>query len=181
MRIENGWLLEAERTPSPHHDARPGGASVELVVVHGISLPPGEYGGPFVAGLFTGALDASAHPYFRAIAGLEVSSHVLIRRDGSLVQFVPFDARAWHAGRSSWNGREACNDFSVGIELEGCDEHPYADAQYRCLAAVIGALRDAYPTLAADAVAGHAEVAPGRKTDPGPAFDWDRLAALRRA
>lgn len=181
MRIENGWLLEAERRPSTHHDARPDGASVELVVVHGISLPPGEYGGPFVAALFTGALDASAHPYFRAIAGLEVSSHALIRRDGSPVQFVPFDARAWHAGRSSWNGREECNDFSVGIELEGCDEHPYADAQYRCLAAVIGALRDAYPTLAADAVAGHAEVAPGRKTDPGPAFDWDRLAALRRA
>lgn len=181
MRIENGWLLEAARKPSLHHDARPDGASVELVVVHGISLPPGEYGGPFVTQLFTGALDASAHPYFRGLAGLKVSSHLLIRRDGSLMQFVSFDARAWHAGRSSWNGREECNDFSVGIELEGCDEHPYADAQYRSLAAVLAALRVAYPTLAAGAVAGHGDIAPGRKTDPGPAFEWDRLAALRGA
>ncbi len=131
--------------------------------------------------LFTGTLDPSVHPYFRGIAGTKVSSHLLIRRDGSLVQFVPFDARAWHAGRSSWNGREACNDFSVGIELEGCDAHPYSDAQYNSLAAVLSALCDAYPTLAGEALAGHADIAPGRKTDPGPAFDWDRLAALRGA
>ncbi len=179
MRVENGWLDRATRIPSPHRDARPAGAMVELVVVHGISLPPGEFGGPYIERLFTGTLDPAAHPYFREIASFEVSSHLLIGRDGSIVQFVSFDERAWHAGRSSWRGREECNDYSIGIELEGCDEIAYAEPQYRSLAAVLDALVAAYPTIAPDALAGHDEVAPGRKTDPGPAFDRARLAALR--
>lgn len=177
--ISDGWLDGVRRVRSPNHDARPSGAAIELVVVHSINLPPGEFGGPWVERLFCNTLPADAHPYFAAAAALRVSAHVLVRRDGSLVQFVPFDRRAWHAGASSWRGRPGCNDFSVGVELEGCDETPYAGAQYRALAALLAALRRAYPTLAADAVAGHDEVAPGRKRDPGPAFDWDRVSAAR--
>lgn len=173
-----GLLRGVRHVPSPNQDARPPGATLDLVVVHGISLPPGEYGGPWVERLFTNALPADAHPYFATIAGLRVSAHVFVRRDGELVQFVPFHARAWHAGASVWRHRVACNDYSVGIELEGEDEAPYADAQYGALAAVVRALRRAYGTLAADAIAGHSDVAPGRKTDPGPAFDWPRLHRL---
>ncbi len=170
------WLLDTERCPSPNCDERGGDGGITLIVVHGISLPPGEFGGPWVADLFLNRLDPDAHPYFREIQGLKVSAHAVIYRDGRIVQFVPFSKRAWHAGQSCYQGRNACNDFSIGIELEGTDELPYTEAQYRSLAALITALRSRYPAITADAVAGHSDIAPGRKTDPGPAFDWDRLA-----
>lgn len=178
LEIHNGWFAAARRVPSPNCDDRPAGESPSLVVVHGISLPPGEFGGPWIDDLFLNRLDPEAHPYFREIAALRVSSHLLIRRDGELVQYVALDRRAWHAGPSRYRGREACNDFSIGIELEGADDIPYSPEQYARLAEVIRALRRCYPGLPADAVAGHCDVAPGRKTDPGPAFQWTRLAAL---
>jgi N-acetyl-anhydromuramoyl-L-alanine amidase len=174
---DSGWLEGAERVPSPNRDERPEGARPELVVVHAISLPPGEFGGPWIDHLFTNRLDPAGHPYFREIEGLEVSAHLLIRRDGRVVQYVPFHLRAWHAGASCWQGREHCNDFSIGIELEGCDELPFEDVQYDRLADVIAALRQAYPSIAPDAIAGHSDIAPGRKTDPGPYFRWPRLWA----
>ncbi|MBZ0071355.1 MAG: 1,6-anhydro-N-acetylmuramyl-L-alanine amidase AmpD [Gammaproteobacteria bacterium] len=172
------WLLGVERRLSPNRDRRPDAADITLIVVHGISLPPGEFGGPWIDALFMNHLDTGAHPYFRHLEGLEVSAHVVIHRDGRVVQYVPFPERAWHAGRSCFRGRDHCNDFSIGIELEGSDEIPYTEVQYRCLAGIAVALRRAYPGIAADAIAGHADVAPGRKTDPGPAFDWPRLAGL---
>jgi len=170
-----GLIAEARFVPSPNQDARPPGATLDPIVVHGIGMPPGEFGGPWVERLFTNTLPLDHHPFFATLAGLTVSAHVFVRRDGSLVQFVPFHARAWHAGASSWRHRPACNDYSIGIEVEGADEIPYESAQYEALAAVIRSLRLAYPTLAADALAGHSDVAPGRKTDPGPAFDWAEL------
>lgn len=170
-----GRLADAEFVPSPNCDERPAGEPVSLVVVHAISLPPGEFGGDGIVRLFTNCLDPAAHPYYGEIHALRVSAHLLIRRDGSMIQFVPFDRRAWHAGVSSWRGRERCNDFSIGIELEGCDDTPFDPRQYRRLAAVIAALRRRYPALD---VAGHADIAPGRKTDPGPHFDWTLLASL---
>lgn len=180
--VQTGRMEEAVQVPSPNFDERPEGARPELVVVHAISLPPGEFGGPWVDDLFTNRLDPGLHPYFREIADLRVSAHLLIGRDGRLVQYVPFHLRAWHAGASCWQGRERCNDFSIGIELEGCDEVPFEDVQYQRLAAAIAALRRAYPAIAPDAVAGHADIAPGRKTDPGPHFQWRRLwAALEAA
>ena len=172
-----GYATTARRVRSPNRDARPSGLPIELVVVHGISLPPGEFGGDGIAQLFTNTLDPHAHPYFESIAKLRVSSHFLIRRDGELVQFVGCNERAWHAGASSWKGRERCNDFSIGIELEGTDELPYAAAQYTMLARLLRALRHAYPIVD---VVGHSDIAPGRKTDPGAAFDWARLARLTR-
>ncbi|HXZ48632.1 MAG TPA: 1,6-anhydro-N-acetylmuramyl-L-alanine amidase AmpD [Usitatibacter sp.] len=176
---EAGRCSAAQWRPSPHCDERPAGERISLVVIHGISLPPGEFGGPHVDDLFMGRLDPAAHPYFREIDGLRVSAHFLVRRDGTLVQYVPCAQRAWHAGRSSWKGREACNDFSVGIELEGADDVPYAEPQYETLARLVAALFERYGPLD---VAGHSDVAPGRKTDPGPWFDWPRLrAALARA
>ncbi len=180
MRIERatGLLESARRRPSPNHDERPAGMTVDLIVVHGISLPPGEFGGPWIDALFTNTLDPAAHPFFQAIAGLRVSAHLLIRRDGEPIQYVPFHRRAWHAGVSSFADRPHCNDFSIGIELEGADHIPYDDRQYSRLAAVIAALRTTYPTLAPDRLVGHADIAPGRKTDPGPAFDWERLRRL---
>lgn len=171
-----GLLMDVPFLPSPHHDLRPSGVVPDLIVVHGISLPPGEFGGAWIDDLFLGRLDASAHPYFAAIAHLRVSAHLLIRRDGAVTQYVPFDLSAWHAGVSSFAGRAGCNDFSIGIELEGTDEIPYTEAQYAALAEVIVALRVAYPSLRA--IAGHADIAPGRKTDPGASFDWMRLEAL---
>lgn len=170
-----GLLAAARQLPSPNQDARPPGAEPELIVIHCISLPPGEFGGPWIDRLFTNRLDPAAHPYFAEIAGLEVSAHLLVRRDGALVQYVPFHRRAWHAGVSSWCGRERCNDFSVGIELEGTDQGEYTTAQYRRLAASIRALCRAYPLLAPERLATHSEIAPGRKTDPGPGFDRARL------
>ena len=173
--LATGLLARARQVLSPHFDARPQGTLPELIVVHGISLPPGQFGGAWIDQLFTGTLDPSAHPYFRDIAGQRVSAHALIRRDGSLVQYVPFAARAWHAGESQYRGRSACNDFSIGIELEGTDDLPYEDAQYESLAHLIRALLAAYPSLAAQRVVGHSDIAPGRKTDPGSVFDWQRL------
>ena len=151
---------------------------VSLVVIHGISLPPGEFGGPWIDALFTNTLDPDAHPYFAEVAGLTVSAHLLVRRDGELVQYVPFDRRAWHAGRSCHHGRENCNDFSIGIELEGTDEIPYTAQQYTVLAAVLALLEQHYPACVGH-LAGHSDIAPGRKTDPGPSFDWAALAQLR--
>jgi AmpD protein len=164
---------------SPHRDARPAGQAPELVVVHGISLPPGEFGGPWIDRLFCGDLPADAHPFFEGIVGLRVSAHLLVRRDGVVVQFVPFHERAWHAGVSSWRGRPVCNDFSVGIELEGTDETPYEPAQYAALRGLLRALQATYPALAAGHVVGHSDIAPGRKTDPGPSFEWARIASCR--
>jgi AmpD protein len=170
-----GYANLARRVPSPNHDARPAGATVTLVVVHGISLPPGEFGGDGIEALFTNRLDPAEHPYYAGIAALRVSAHFLIRRDGALVQFVGCQERAWHAGESSWCGRTRCNDYSIGIELEGTDDVPYATAQYAMLARLVRALSRRYPIVD---IAGHSDVAPGRKTDPGPAFDWPRLRRL---
>ena len=179
MRIDpaSGWLSRARRIPSPHCDDRPAGVAPELVVVHGISLPPGEFGGNDIERLFAGTLDCDAHPYYARLRGVRVSAHALIRRGGTLLQFVPFHRRAWHAGESVWRGRARCNDFSIGIELEGADDVPYAAAQMRALAALIRVLCTAYPSLDPARVVGHSDIAPGRRTDPGPAFDW---ALLRR-
>jgi N-acetyl-anhydromuramoyl-L-alanine amidase len=160
---------------SPNCDDRPAGEPVQLVVIHNISLPPGEFGGDDVIRLFCNTLDCAEHPYYERLRDLRVSAHFLIRRTGKLLQFVPCTRRAWHAGLSSWRGRAHCNDFSVGIELEGSDEIPYADPQYAALGALVAALSRAYPI---DDVVGHADVAPGRKTDPGPAFDWPRFRTL---
>lgn len=172
---DTGLVAGARFLPSPNCDDRPAGAEPELIVVHGISLPPGEFGGPWIDALFTNTLDPSAHPSFADLEGLRVSSHLLIRRDGELVQYVPLHRRAWHAGVSRWRGRDACNDFSVGIELEGVDDAPYEEPQYECLAKVVAALLEAFPRLGPEAIAGHSDIAPGRKTDPGPAFDWPGL------
>ena len=172
---ERGYANLAQQVRSPNRDARPAGTAISLIVVHGISLPPGEFGGDGIVRLFTNRLDAREHPYYATIAELRVSSHFLIRRDGSLIQFVGCGDRAWHAGASAWKGRERCNDFSVGIELEGTDAIAYAPPQYTMLARLIRALRRALPI---EDVAGHSDIAPGRKTDPGPAFDWARLHRL---
>jgi len=174
----DGVVQAARQVPSPNHDARPDGTVIRLIVVHGISLPPGCYGGDAIDALFTNRLDPAAHPYFQAIADLRVSAHFLVRRDGALVQFVRCAERAWHAGASCWDGCERCNDFSIGIELEGVDDEPYEDAQYETLASLIAALRTRYPI---DDVVGHSDIAPGRKTDPGPAFDWSRVPDARRS
>lgn len=177
MQLHGGWLDNARHIPSPHHDCRPDDEAPTLLVVHNISLPAGEFGGPWIDALFTGKLDPDAHPFFAEIAHLRVSAHCLIRRDGEIVQYVPFDKRAWHAGVSSYQGREKCNDFSIGIELEGTDTLAYTDAQYQQLAALTRLLMTAYPALA-NHMAGHNDIAPERKTDPGPAFDWPRFRAL---
>jgi len=173
-----GLLLGARELRSPNCDARPAGAALDLIVVHGISLPPGAFGGPWIDRLFTNTLPREEHLYFAEVCGLRVSAHLLIRRGGEAVQYVRFTERAWHAGHSSYRGREACNDFSIGIELEGADRIPYEDAQYRVLAQVIAALCAAYPSLSPERVVGHSDIAPGRKTDPGPAFDWPRARRL---
>lgn len=177
------WVDQARHLPSPNAGERPDAADIRLIIVHNISLPPGCFGGPHVDEFFTNRLDPSAHPYFGEIADLRVSSHFLIGRDGALTQYVACDRRAWHAGASCWRGRENCNDFAIGIELEGADDIPYEQAQYDRLTELTLLLQSAYPGIAPDAVVGHEDVAPGRKTDPGPAFDWrrfrDRLAAFR--
>ncbi len=172
--VEQGWLQQARRAPSPNWEHRPPGCRPELLLIHNISLPPGCYGGDCIERFFTNCLDWDEHPFFEEIRDVAVSAHLLVRRDGELVQFVDFDARAWHAGQSSWRGRDNCNDFSIGIELEGTDDDPYTDAQYTALAGVSAALIDHYPSLDGGDIAGHSDVAPGRKTDPGPAFDWGR-------
>lgn len=171
-------LKHARQVESPNCDDRPAACPVSLLVIHGISLPPGEYGGPWIDALFTNQLDPAAHPYFADMADLQVSSHLLIRRDGELVQYVPFTRRAWHAGDSSFAGQGACNDFSIGIELEGQDEAPYTDTQYAVLVDTIRTLQKKFPAITGDRIVGHCDISPGRKTDPGPAFDWDRLREL---
>lgn len=172
---ETGLISPARQCLSPNRDTRPESATLDMVVIHGISLPPGQFGGGEIEALFLNTLNWDAHPYFGEIRGMQVSAHLLIRRDGELVQFVPFTERAWHAGESSFRGRACCNDFSVGIELEGEDETPYDDRQYAVLPAVLGAVTAAYPQITAREIAGHCDVSPGRKSDPGPAFDWPRL------
>jgi AmpD protein len=176
LQIEpaTGLLAGVRQVLSPHCDARPKDVAPELIVVHGISLPAGEFGGPWIDRLFAGDLPSDAHPSFHDTAGLRVSAHAVIRRDGAITQYVPFGMRAWHAGQSQYQGRSGCNDFSIGIELEGTDHIPYAPAQYESLAALVAALLSTYPTLSAEHIAGHSDIAPGRKTDPGPAFEWAR-------
>jgi len=175
MRFDSQGILQGARyLPSPNCDERPEGCAIELLVIHNISLPPHEFGGPGVTELFTNSLDPATHPYYRAICELKVSTHFFIRRDGEILQFVPCRKRAWHAGASQWRGRSCCNDFSIGIELEGSDLLPFRDIQYVTLTALTLALKQAY--LIMDIV-GHSAIAPGRKTDPGPFFDWDRYFA----
>jgi N-acetyl-anhydromuramoyl-L-alanine amidase len=166
----DGWCSTVLRQPSANFDARPADTEVDLLVIHNISLPPGQFGGTFIADLFTNRLDCDVHPYFGQLRSLKVSAHFLIRRDGTVMQFVSANDRAWHAGLSSFEGRERCNDFSIGIELEGTDFVPFEQIQYQALAALTHSLQAAYPLVA---VTGHEHIAPGRKTDPGPCFDWD--------
>lgn len=181
MQLKDGWLVGVKHLPSPHCDGRPEEEKPSLLVVHNISLPPGEFGGPWIDALFAGTLDPEAHPYFAGISHLRVSAHCLIRRDGEIVQYVPFDKRAWHAGVSSYQGREKCNDFSIGIELEGTDTLAYTEAQYQQLTALAKLLIQHYPDIAKN-MTGHSDIAPGRKTDPGPSFDWPRfLGAVEKA
>jgi len=172
LDVETGLLEQARQVPSPNQDARPAGCEPELLVIHSISLPPGEFGGPWIERLFCNALDPSAHPYFAEIADLNVSAHLLIRRDGELVQFVPFNRRAWHAGVSRYEDRERCNDFSIGIEMEGTDEGDFTNIQYAVLVDVVAALDQAYPGISPERIAGHSDIAPDRKRDPGPGFNW---------
>lgn len=180
LRVDSatGLLVGVRQVLSPHCDARPRQMRPELIVVHGISLPPNEFGGPWIDRLFTGTLPWDAHPYFKQIEGLRASAHLLIRRDGQITQYVPFGERAWHAGLSQYGTRSGCNDFSIGVELEGADDTPYTDAQYEQLTDVLVALIEAYPSLSSEHLTGHSDIAPGRKTDPGPAFEWARLRAL---
>ena len=170
--LESGLMRGVRQIASPNRDARPAGVEADLIVVHGISLPPGEFGGPWIDRLFTNSLPADVHPYFAEVGSLRVSSHLVVARDGTVTQYVGFAERAWHAGKSIYRGREACNDFSVGVELEGTDTLPYDAAQYVALSEVVAALCAAYPRLSPDRLVGHSDIAPGRKTDPGPAFDW---------
>ncbi|HJQ61464.1 MAG TPA: 1,6-anhydro-N-acetylmuramyl-L-alanine amidase AmpD [Burkholderiales bacterium] len=176
LHLNAEGLVEGVRyIASPNCDDRPLGVAVELIVIHAISLPPGEFGGSAIVDLFTNRLDCSAHPYYANLVPLEVSAHFLVRRDGEVIQFVACGKRAWHAGVSNWCGRSRCNDYSIGIELEGSEDVPFEDAQYEALAAVTQALKAGYPV---SGIVGHSDIAPGRKTDPGPHFDWDRFRAL---
>lgn len=174
----SGWIPGVRAVESPNCDERPLDEFPSLIVVHGISLPPGHFGGRWVDALFTNSLPIEQHEYFAEICALRVSAHALIERDGQLTQYVSFRHRAWHAGESMFCGRSACNDFSIGIELEGVDDMPYEDPQYSVLAALITSLRNTWPSLRDAAIVGHCDISPGRKTDPGPAFDWIRLRSL---
>ena len=175
--LDRGWLPQARRVPSPNFELRPAGCVPELLVIHNISLPPGQYGGDAIERFFCNGLDCDEHPFYEEIRGVEVSAHLLIRRSGELVQFVSLEQRAWHAGQSCYAGRENCNHFSIGIELEGTDDDPYTGAQYRALATVTFELQRYYPAISDECIVGHSDIAPGRKTDPGPAFDWARYRA----
>lgn len=172
---ETGLIPGARWCPSPNYGPRPEGAGISLLIVHNISLPPGQFGGDHIERFFCNRLDTSEHPYFETIAGLQVSAHALVRRDGSVVQFVDLRNRAWHAGRSSFAGRDECNDYSIGIELEGTDEIPYTEEQYAALAKIGRLIMAAWPEITTGRITGHSDVAPGRKTDPGPAFDWSHF------
>lgn len=178
MKINRHWLSDITRTPSPNFDERPDPTDISLLVVHCISLPPGEFGNHYIDRLFCNQLDPDDHPYFKDVYQLTVSAHLLIKRDGTCIQYVPFDKRAWHAGKSIYEGRERCNDFSIGIELEGTELVDYTDQQYVQLAAVIRSLLEAYPTLSTQRITGHNDIAPGRKTDPGASFNWQKLLGL---
>jgi AmpD protein len=171
-------LPDALHHPSPNQDKRPAGCIIDLLVIHNISLPPGEYAGPWIDRLFLNQLDPTHHPFFQEIYQLKVSSHLLIRRSGELIQYVPFDQRAWHAGASSFCGRESCNDYSIGIELEGTDHQPYSDPQYATLVKATADIMLRFPAITLERIVGHADIAPGRKTDPGPSFDWKRYRQL---
>ncbi len=175
LAVENGWLTSARRAPSTNCEPRPVDCEPDLLVIHNISLPPGEYGGSCIEDFFCNCLNWDSHPFFEEIRDVRVSAHLLIRRDGELVQFVSFTERAWHAGQSSFEGRENCNDFSIGIELEGTDDDPYTPQQYQALDAVTRSLLQAYPHMSRARITGHSDIAPGRKTDPGPAFEWPRF------
>lgn len=175
---QTGLLTYARSVPSPNYDERPENTEIDLLVVHGISLPPGEFGTTYIDDLFTNTLDPTKHPFFQEILGLEVSSHCLIQRDGTITQYVPFVKRAWHAGLSIFEGREDCNNFSIGIELEGTDTIPYAKLQYLALARLVALLQTLHPKITGDRIVGHSTIAPGRKTDPGPAFDWKLFSKL---
>lgn len=172
---DTGRLSSARWCPSPNYGPRPEGADISLLVVHSISLPPSQFGGPYIEQFFTNCLNPNDHPYFSTIANMRVSAHALVRRDGTVMQFVSLLERAWHAGRSSFQGVEECNDFSIGIELEGADDIPYTPEQYRSLAVLTVVIRSAWPAITSDRVMGHCDIAPGRKTDPGPAFDWHQF------
>lgn len=176
--ITDGWLNVAHKIPSPNFNFRPVGTAISLLVIHNISLPPGEFGGGYVQQFFLNQLDSEAHPYFKTLAAMQVSAHVLIERDGEVTQFVSFDARAWHAGASSYQGVDNCNDYSIGIELEGTDDQPFTPQQYQQLVKVTRQLLLTYPTLTPERITGHEHIAPGRKTDPGPCFDWPHYFAL---
>ncbi len=178
MNINRHWLTNITQTPSPNFDERPDPTDISLLVIHCISLPPGEFGNHYIDRLFCNQLDPDDHPYFEDVYQLTVSAHLLIKRDGSCVQYVAFDKRAWHAGKSTYQGRERCNDFSIGIELEGTESVDYTDRQYEQLAGVIRSLLEAYPKLSTQRITGHSDIAPGRKTDPGASFDWQRLLGL---
>lgn len=171
--FEQGWFSHAKRCESPNYNQRPKDAEISLLVIHNISLPPKQYGESYIEDFFCNRLDVAKHPYFETIQDLQVSAHFLIKRDGELVQFVSCDERAWHAGASQWQNRENCNDFSVGIELEGCDDEAFEQSQYQTLLSLSEKLMLQYPALSETAIAGHSDIAPGRKTDPGPYFDWD--------
>lgn len=175
---QNGWCGQATQQPSPNFDARPEDASISLIVIHNISLPPKEFGGAWITDLFLNRLNPEAHPYFATIHTFEVSSHFLIRRDGQLIQYVSTQDRAWHAGASNWRGQTRCNDFSIGIELEGCDDKPFTHEQYTVLAQLTQTLRAHYPSI--NSIAGHSEIAPQRKTDPGACFEWARYEQQAR-
>jgi AmpD protein len=170
-----GWLQTVEAIHSPNYDARPDKSNIKLIVIHGISLPPAEFGGGYIQDLFCNRLDPDKHEYFATICELKVSSHCLIERDGNIIQFVSFLDRAWHAGVSNWQGESICNNFSIGIELEGTDNLSYTDNQYQQLDLLVKCLRNKYSTIEPDALCGHSDIAPGRKTDPGSAFDWAHL------
>ncbi len=178
MNIDQNWLTDITLGATSNYDDRPDPDDISLLVIHCISLPPGEFGNYYIDQLFCNRLNPDDHPYFKDINQLKVSAHVLIKRDGSCVQYVPFDKRAWHAGQSVYQGRERCNDFSIGIELEGTELVDYTDQQYQQLAAVIRALLETYPKLSTQRITGHSDIAPGRKTDPGASFDWERLLGL---
>lgn len=176
--ITSGLIKEARQHMSPNCDLRPDEADISLIVIHGISLPPGKFGNNYIDQLFSNQLDPNEHPYFKEIAGLKVSSHLLVRRDGEVIQYVPLNKRAWHAGISCYETRDCCNDFSIGIEMEGEDETPYTDIQYQVLSTLIKNLVKTYPALNIKTITGHCDIAPGRKTDPGEAFDWELLNKL---
>ncbi|ATC56645.1 1,6-anhydro-N-acetylmuramyl-L-alanine amidase AmpD [Vibrio anguillarum] len=178
MIDKKGWYQSARRVPSPFYDQRSDAQDISLLVVHNISLPPGQFGGPYIEQFFTGTLDPNQHPFFQTIHQMRVSAHCLIRREGEVVQFVPFNARAWHAGQSSFAGRAKCNDYSIGIELEGSDETAYTPAQYQALATLTCALQRRYPFITNQRITGHQYIAPLRKTDPGLVFDWRCYRAL---